>query len=75
MPSPVTVTAEVAVNRASAKDVVFPSAAEIGNHKRNVPRRIIAVNAAATTRVGCKPLRLDINEPLSEPSLSLLLKF
>lgn len=53
---PVTVTAEVAVNRASKKFVIVPALDAAGNMSKNVPRRIRAVKAAA---INCVADSLD----------------
>ncbi len=40
---PVTAVAELAVNKASRKDVLYELTVEIGNNKKKVPRNIIII--------------------------------
>lgn len=56
---PVTQSAEVAVNKASINDIVFPLLREIGKYKRKVPKQIINANPPDNTREGVSLINFD----------------
>ena len=68
---PVTVTADVEVNRESMIPVAFPEALEIGKAKTTVPRSVINVKATATSWVGLR-FKLLNNVPLFKYQITVL---